>query len=180
MKTVLLSALFCGVFCLCGFDGCTSEATSTSGVTKATTDVQTDLNGRTIEQNNIINRLKADNLPGSIKHLYLISAYSGEVILYSTVRGKVTSSGKRLSPTQINGAGNNYGFSIPFGNSTYYTNEVLSDDGAYGSSVEYIYWWDSKGVYHQQYITGGMILHISSEPIAVKSVTLNLELSAGK
>jgi hypothetical protein len=57
------------------------------------------------------------------------------------------------------------------------TAEVIQDDGTYGTSVDYIYWWDSKGVYHQQYITGGMIVHLSDQPLAVRSVVLNMELS---
>lgn len=153
--------------------GCAPEprqpAQANSGVKAVTTSVNTDLNGKTIEQNNIINRLSEDNKPGSIKHLYILSAYSAQVILYSTVKGKVTSSGKRISPTTMAYTGGEYRFN--------YNPDMIQDDGTYGSSVDYIYWWDSKGIYHQQYITGGMILHISNEPIAVKSVTLNLELS---
>lgn len=143
---------------------------SQSGVQKASTTVQTDLNGNTIEQLNIINRLKEDNKPGSIKHLYILSAYSGQVIIYSTVKGKVTSSGKRISPTTLARSGGQTDY-------TWYNPDLIQDDGSYGNSVEYVYWWDSKGIYHQQYVTGGMILHISNEPIAVKSVTLNLELN---
>lgn len=176
----LITLLFCiSAFVLLTSESCDSPPISTSGISKATTRVQTDLNGNTIEQNNIINRLKEDNKPGSIKHLYIISAYSGEVILYSTVKGKVTSSGKRLSPMTVQESGTSNGFVVDFGDGTSYhkTEEVLSDDGAYGNSVEYIYWWDSKGIYHQQYITGGMMVHISNEPIAVKSITINLELN---
>lgn len=173
----LLIALF---MVLTSESGCfnTSEPVSTSGVSKATIKVQTDLNGKTIEQNAIIRRLTEDNKPGSIKHLYIISSYSGQVIIYSTVRGKVTSSGKRLSPSTINNHGENLGFKVDFGTTqNYYTDEVLGDDGTYGPSIDYIYWIDSKDVYHQQYITGGMIVHVSSQPIAVKSIILNLESS---
>ncbi len=141
---------------------------SNSGIVQATTTVEADLNGKTVEQNNIINRLKEDNKAGSIKHLYIISAYSGQVIMYSTVKGKVTSSGKRISPTLLACNGGDYNHS--------YNPDLIQDDGTYGSSVDYVYWWDSKGIYHQQYITGGMMVHISNEPIAVKSITLNLEL----
>lgn len=153
---------------------------SESGVTKATVKVETDLNGHTSEQNNIIERYKEDNRAGAIKHLYIISAYSGQVLIYSTVKGKVTSSGKRLNPVSvIDNAGqyieNTYGFKVSINNEWHRTNEVLQDDGTYGSSVEYIYWWDSKNIYHQQYITGGMILHVSNEPIAAKSVIMNFE-----
>ena len=53
--------------------------------------VQTNLQGVTVEQQNIIDRLKTDNEPGAIKHLYVISPFSGQVLLYSTVKGKITS-----------------------------------------------------------------------------------------
>jgi len=158
---------------------CSQEAVSTSGVNKASTTVSLDLNGNTVEQNNIINRSKEDNKPGSIKHLYIISIYSGDVIMYSTVKGKVTSSGKRLSPEMAHNGEVTGAFRVDLGNgNTTYTDELLGDDGTYGSSVDYLYWWDSKGVYHQQYVTGGMMLHISSQPIAVKHVILNLENSS--
>lgn len=55
------------------------------------------------------------------------------------------------------------------------TNEVLEDDGTYGDSVPYIFWFDA-GVYHQHYVEGGQIIHISDQPLAVKSIVLNMEL----
>lgn len=157
-------------------------ATSSSGIGKATAKVQVGSDGLTAEQRNIQERLKADNAPGSVKHLYIISAYSGQVLIYSTVRGKVTSSGKRLTPTSVNGscnAGNGCagGFVVDIGKAQVMTNEVLQDDGTYGGSVEYLYWWDAKGVYHQHYVTGGQIPHISSEPLVVKSIIVNMELN---
>lgn len=158
-------------------------AKSASGVGKATVKVQTGSDGLTIEQRNVTERLKEDNKPGSIKHLYVISAYSGQVIIYSTVRGKVTSSGKRLTPTSVASAGEvEDGFLTGlYGRSSYVDNqllttEVLQDDGTYGTSIDYIYWWDSKGIYHQHYVQGGQIVHVASEPLAVKSVVLNMEL----
>lgn len=152
---------------------------SDSGVSKASVKVPTQSDGLTTEQQNIRERLLTDNKPGSIKHLYVISAYSGQVLLYSTVRGKVTSSGKRLSPTSIVVGGSvsgDYGRRLTgYGFNGYETAEVLQDDGTYGSSVEYLYWWDSKGAYHQHYVAGGQILHVSDQPIAVKSVIINIE-----
>lgn len=151
-------------------------AQSAGGAEKVTTSVQKGSDGLTVEQRNVKNRLAQDNKPGAIQHLYVISAYSGQVILYSTVKGKVTSSSKRLQPSSVVvGAAGDYrrnGFSA-IGDTV--TGEVLGDDGTYGSSVEYIYWWDSQDIYHQHYIQGGQIVHISSQPIAVKSITINLE-----
>ena len=64
------------------------------------------------------------------------------------------------------------------GGETRYTAEVLQDDGTYGSSDEYLFWWDTKGIYHQHYIEDGQIIHISDQPIAVKSVIINMELTS--
>lgn len=159
-------------------ESCSSApAVSSSGLAKATVEVKVGSDGYSVEQRNVRDRLAADNKPGSIKHLYVISAYSGQVLIYSTVRGKVTSSGKRLSPETVSGIYNreSNGFAVQIGRDTAVTKEVLSDDGTYGSSVPYVFWFDAKGSYHQHYIEGGQILHISDTPLAVKSVVLNME-----
>jgi hypothetical protein len=156
----------------------TSEPKSASGVKKASAQVQTQASGLTIEQENISARLKEDNKPGSIKHLYVISAYSGQVIIYSTVNGKITSSGKRLTPYSVHSIQNEgHSFPINIGGENYRTTEVLQDDGTYGSSEPYLYWWDTKGVYHQHYVSGGQIIHLSNQPLAVKGIIINMEVT---
>lgn len=150
---------------------------STSGVTKATATVNAGSDGLTVEQRNIKDRLTDDNKPGAIKHLYVISAYSGQVIIYSTVRGKVTSGGKRLTLSTVNENANSYGFPIMFGSDKYYTQEVLGDDGTYGHSGDYLYWKDTKGVSHEHYVSGGQIVHISSQPLSVKGIIINMEVA---
>lgn len=182
----LRSALGVGIFifalALAGNqDSCDSQQpVSTSGVEKTTATVPVGPDGLTMEQRNVRDRLAMDNKPGSIKHLYIISAYSGQVILYSTVKGKVTSSGKRLSPYTVVGNKNgndscSSGFNIKIGDSNYCTPEVLQDDGTYGDSVPYIFWWDVQGRYRQVYVSGGTILMISDQPLPIKSITLNIE-----
>lgn len=143
--------------------------TSSGGVAKASTNVPVNQNGRTIEQENIIARLQMDNKPGSIKHLYVISSYSGQVLIYSTVKGKVTSSGKRISPVSVVYTSNSNVYS--------YNPDLIQDDGTYGTSSEYIYWWDTKNVYHQLYPQGGQIITLSDQPLAVKNVIMNFELN---
>ena len=54
---------------------------------------------------------------------------------------------------------------------------MIEEDGTYGASIEYIYWFDQKDVYHQHYISGGQILHISDQPLEVKDVILNMEIA---
>ena len=176
MRRFISFSLF--VCILAVFIGCADSPESNSGVKKAQVDVSTQPNGLTVEQQNVRDRLIADNKPGAIKHLYVISAYTGQVIIYSTVKGKVTSSGKRLSPMTVHDTD---GVMIEFGNAgRHYTGEVLQDDGTYGTSVEYLYWWDTRGVYHQHYVTGGQIVHISDQPLAVKNIIINMELANEK
>jgi hypothetical protein len=154
-----------------------------SGVKEITPEVKVGSDGLTNEQRNVRDRYAQDSMPGAIKHLYIISAYSGDVIIYSTVRGKVTSSGKRLTPTSVQAgyfrAGETHyeqsGIPVVIGGRHHLTSEVLQDDGSYGSSIEYLYWFDSKGIYHQHYVAGGQIVHVASEPLAVKRVIINME-----
>lgn len=159
-----------------------SQPHSDSGVTKAHVEVPTQASGLTTEQENVKSRLLEDNKPGAIKHLYVISAMSGQVILYSTVKGKVTSSGKRLAPTSVSVQNGNasYGPNHGYNFDGRETAEVLQDDGTYGSSVEYVYWWDTKGAYHQHYVAGGQILHVSSQPLSVKGIIINVETGASE
>ncbi len=171
-----LSFLAALVLALGACDNSTATPVSTSGVRKTTVRVQTQADGRTVEQENIANRLLADNTPGSIKHLYVISAYSGQVIVYSTVKGKVTSGNKRLSPSSVGNSTNGaYCNAVNIDGTNFCTSEVLGDDGAYGSSGDYIFWFDAeKNGYHQHYMSGGQIVHVSSEPLVVKSVIINI------
>jgi hypothetical protein len=165
------------------------QTKSASGVSQTTAEVKTDEKGHTTEQNNIIERLKRDNEPGSIKHLYLISAHSGQVILYSPVKGKVTSSGKRLTPTSVaagqhSSQGYNelpYGIPVNLSGNRYRTTEVLQDDGTYGSSIEYLYWFSPNGRFYQIYRSAGTEIVISDQPIAaIKNITMNLEITEKK
>lgn len=162
-----------------------AQPVSTTGVKKAVAQVQTDATGNSVEQKNILERIKRDNQPGSIKHLYVISPMSGDVLIYSTVMGKVTSSGKRLTPNSVAAQDGQYvssehtGFLVNVGGLEKRTPEVLQDDGTYGSSAEYLFWFDSQGRYHQHY-AGNSIVHISDQPLSIGKVILNLDPSFGK
>lgn len=177
----LVAAIIGGGVFRGGFGFGKGEPVSASGVKKATVEVATGSDGLTVEQRNVKERLTRDNKAGSIKHLYIISAMSGQVIIYSTVSGKVTSSGKRLTPLSVVAmegemVGDAHeGIPININGQRHYTPEVIQDDGTYGSSIPYIYWIDSKGIYHQHYVSGGQIIHISETPLSVKSITINME-----
>lgn len=183
MKLVGMFILAVFLLPLCAFDGCdatqSQQPKSASGVTQASVQLTTGADGLTAEQRNIKARLIEDNKPEAIKHLYVISPYSGQVILYSTVKGKVTSGGKRLTPTSVYAADlynvTTHGMHVGIAGNDYLTSEVLQDDGTYGSSGDYLYWWDVRGSYRQLYLTGGEIVVLSDQPLPIKSVTINLE-----
>ena len=160
------------VFVLLFAMGCNPEARSSSGISKASVEVKAGSDGLTVEQRNIKKRVELESEPGSIKHLYVTSTETGQVLLYSTVAGKITSSGKRLTPAHTTGQG----FTFEIAGITTYTNEIMQDDGTYGSSIPYIYWWDSNDRYFQHYIAGGQMLTISDQPITVNKITRQLEI----
>lgn len=174
MKRIAILVVLLSLFIVSCNETSAKKIVSDSGVTKASANVTVGSSGMTVEQENVKRRVEEDNKPGSIKHLYLISAYSGQTIFYSTVKGKVTSSGKRLTSEVELKRGRRGEWAGDF------VMPRIQDDGTYGSSVPYIFWWDTKGVYHQHYISGGQIVHVSDQPIAVKSVIINLETSSAK
>jgi hypothetical protein len=163
--------------------GCLEEnkvqQTADSGVQKATVKVQTDAQGLTIEQKNIIERYKRDNQPGSFKYLYCVNAYTNDVVYMSTVKGKVTSSGKRLTPRTLSGglAGSYWSaMQVIINGEKYYTTELIEDDGTYGDSVPYLYWFDANDVYHQQYINGGSIIHVTDQPLVLPKAVMDISV----
>ena len=168
---VLATVIGCG-------GGCQPpKAQSVSGVRMAEVGkVQTDDKGRTIEQRNIIDRITLDNDLGTVRHLYVISAYSGQVILYSPVRGKVTSGGKSLSPKTITTVNVTDLPAVDVGGHRFHTNQLPNEDGTYGSgATDYIYWFTPEGKSHQHFMSGGQIIHISDTPITVKGVVISIE-----
>lgn len=175
MKNLFIALMPILIMTSCGVGNTAND----SGVSKATVKVQTAPDGTTTEQRNIMERLKRDNEIGSIKHLYIISAYTGDVLQYSTVKGKVTSGGKRLSPKTVNGyTQSSMGTTntVTMNGSNYVTDEVLDDGGAYGDSGNYLYWFDAQGNYQQYYPSGGTYLHISDRPLRIKKVNFSVEI----
>lgn len=101
----------------------------------------------TIQDKHIKKYRNQERRSKSIRHLYVISN-SGKIILYSIVKGKVTSSRKEMSRV------------IAIG---------------HAPQIEFLYWWDSKGRYHKNYVIGGQIIHISDSPLPVKNILINME-----
>lgn len=184
-------AIFCIAIIALAGAGCsaTPPAESRSGVDMASApDMVVGSDGLTNEQRNISKRLVQESDPLAIKYLYAVSPFTGDIIYYSSIVGKPTSSGKRLTPTTVEvvypiynfkngvvGEGTTSGFVVPWGErGAVMTKEAPQDDGTFGSSIEYLYWYDARGIYHQQYLVG-LAVHISSQPIGTKKAVFNFE-----
>lgn len=90
-----------------------------------------------LDRENIAQRLMKTNDPNMLQWIYPMSA--GRVIGRFPVRGKVTSGSKRLTqPEQIMGRGGSL-----------WQVEAPDEMGTYGSSGDYIFWFDPAGRYHQ-------------------------------
>lgn len=147
--------------------------TSTSGA--KTVDVASQLNvplnsrGNTVEQQNIIDKDRVTSDPTKIMWMHLID-FNGRMYLRTAVRCKVTSSGKRLEPTSCAAGRIGGEYHEDFGARTpegYRTTELIRVDGTYGSSDEYVYWFDPMGHFFQKgngYLLSDMPIEIS-DPI---------------
>jgi len=89
---------------------------------------------RSLERENIINRLKNTNDPNQLTWIYPMSA--GRVIGRFPVRGKITSGSKRLTSTQQFISEPGAGYTL---------GEAPDEMGAYGSSGDYVFWFDPAG-----------------------------------
>jgi len=151
------------LFLLLVVSGCMQPVQSVSGIKMKTVgSLNTDKDGNTSEQNNIYNKIHVESDPNKVWYLYVISPFDKQIIMVSTIKGKVTSSGKRLTPKKLIGQG----MSFPVGDTTYYTDEMPSEDGTYGSSSEYIYWTDTKGRNRRHYLLDGQIIHVVDEKMS--------------
>ncbi len=137
----------------------------------------------TVEQRNVSDRV-TDYKPGTVKYLSIASATTGKTILFSSVDGKVTSSGKRLTPIRTiksypcgkdNKENCPEGQLVSIGGVEYLTQEIVQDDGTFGDSTPYIFWKDLNGVRHQQFVSEDLLLEISDQPVRAREVTLNLD-----
>jgi hypothetical protein len=93
------------------------------------------------EQSNIQKRLALTMNPGQVGFVMLLNQ-AGQPIAYYGIKGKLTSSHKRLT------APGQSGHSCYEGKCEDETG-LPGDDGVYGDSDNYIFFWDTDGAYHQ-------------------------------
>lgn len=118
------------------------------------------------EIENIKRRLELTSKPGQLGFVMLLNEM-GQPILYEGVKGKITSSSKRLTPTdKLSHAGNgNGGYSLA-------VRQEASDEGTYGSSDPYIYYWNVDGAYRQwsgRYLYSDQPMRLRQDPLIVNT-----------
>lgn len=116
------------------------------------------------EIDNIKKRLELTSQPGLLGYVALINKV-GQVALYTPVKGKITSGGKRLTPPEqlkanyIGGAN---------GGTAYSVMTAPSDEGTYGHSNPYVFFWTPS----DQYIQTSMDYVYSDKPFRLREEPL--------
>jgi hypothetical protein len=113
------------------------------------------------EIDNIKRHLELTSKPGLLGYIVLLNE-SGQPVYYSTVKGKVTSGSKRLTrPDRATAEGrgaNNVVMASP------------SDEGTYGSSGEYAFFWTTSDQYVQwngKYFYSDKPIRLTVQPLVV-------------
>ena len=109
------------------------------------------------EQENIHRRLELTSDPALLGYVTLFHK-TGQVALYTAVEGKITSGGKRLTPPDRNVVG--------------HIRRSMSDEGTWGSSNPYVYFWTPSGQYFQtsmDYIYSDKPMRLREEPLVIMS-----------
>jgi hypothetical protein len=158
--------LIASALCLAGCDvSPSSTATPTKNVQaqKAAAAANAISFTENAEINNIERRLRLTADPGLLGFIILLNN-AGQPILYEGVKGKVTSGSKRLTDPQMR-------VKCDKGQSTGDCFVISpSDEGTYGSSGEYIFYWNTNDVYRQwsgAYLYSGQPFRLNVEPLAV-------------
>ena len=118
------------------------------------------------EIDNIKKRLELTSNPGQIGFILLLNE-AGQPTMYASVRGKITSGSKRLTSPD--------GVKRTDCGSGYVCDTIVnapSDEGTYGSSDPYVYFWTTEGQYIQttsKYIYSDKPIRTTIKPLVVTS-----------
>jgi hypothetical protein len=122
------------------------------------------------EIDNIKQRLELTSNPGQIGFVLLLNEM-GKPVMYASVKGKITSGGKRLTrPQEFQCLG------VAGGGCSYEVVEAPSDEGTYGNSTPYVFFWTTDGQYFQwagKYLYSDKPFRISDPTIVVLTSNSN-------
>lgn len=112
------------------------------------------------EIDNIKRRLELTANPGLMGYVVLLNE-AGQPIMYTAVKGKITSGGKRLTaPDKVGGT-----LERPL------SRPGPSDEGTYGNSGEYVFFWTINDQYIQwngRYLYSDKPFRLSVQPLVVE------------
>lgn len=114
-----------------------------------------------LERDNIIEHLKRNNQPDRIRYIYLL-ADTGGVYAYYVIKGKVTSTGAQLTPTDD--------FAKKCGTCDWEVVQGPTDDGSFGGDEGGIYFFTDSGAEVQW--NGRWLL--TDVPMKIQTPTLTL------
>lgn len=140
------------------------QATVAQTLSKLITAVPAPQLDNSLERANISKRLTTFSDPNKISYIYLVSY--GKVMAFYTIKGKITSGGKRLTPQ-------NQVIYQDVGTPENMVVESPELDGTYGNSNPYIFFWTTDGVYVQwsgDYMLVDQPLQLSTPPEMVRTV----------
>lgn len=126
------------------------------------------------EIENIKKRLQLTSDPALMGYIVLFNDM-GSPILYTTVKGKVTSGSKRLTAPFQETALSRGG--VAEASSSSFT-DAPSDEGTWGSSNPYIFFWTTEGQYIQwsgNYLYSDKPLRLDDAPMVVLTSTTAVE-----
>lgn len=121
------------------------------------------------EIDNIKHRLELTANPGMLGFILLLNQ-AGQPILYEGVKGKVTSGTKRLTATTEVRCVPSYNSDGVRNGCNHHAVPSPSDEGTYGSSSEYIFYWNTDGVYRQwtgAYLYSDQPIRTRVEPLVI-------------
>lgn len=115
------------------------------------------------EIDNIKARLELTSNPGLTGFVLLLNEM-GQPIMYTGIKGKITSGGKRLTKPQqlVRGDKGQY--------SGHFVTDAPSDEGTWGRSNPYVYFWTTSGQYIQwngKYLYSDKPFRTTTEPLVL-------------
>lgn len=121
--------------------------------------------GKSLDRKNIVKKLNIFEDENKVTYIYLISF--GKVMAFYAVKGKVTSSNKRLTTTDKIICNSGY----ESGDYSVVENPGL--DGTYGSSDPYIFFWTTDDTYIQwngEYMMCDKPLKMATQPELIREI----------
>lgn len=163
IRTTLIASIAAGALALASCAPADQPAAPTTRDVQAraaATAANTIRFSRNAEIENITKRLQLTGNPDLLGFIVLLNE-AGQPIMYTSVKGKVTSGGKRL--TRVDVREDDYEGDL--------VRQAPSDEGTYGSSAPYIFFWTTDGQYIQWdggYLYSDQPFRLNTQPLIVK------------